>query len=125
MEGRSEEDEIISMLQETQASNYCDGVFPAAEESLYRNTQFVPGYDGPAAPGPERWVRPGDFARDPDYFKDLASLVVPGRMNDLWLVGAMAAVCRHALRLASREVAIDTLDFGEGGAWKREDDPEI
>ena len=117
MEGRSEEDEIISMLQETQASNYCDGVFPAAEESLYRNTQFVPDYDGPAAPGPVRWVRPGDFARDPDYFKDLASLVVPGRMNDLWLVGAMAAVAAHPDALIENVFGSSPDDFKQFGVY--------
>jgi hypothetical protein len=113
---RGEEDQIIAMLAETRASNYCDGVFPAAEESLYRNVQFVPDYDT-AAPGPVRWVRPGDFSRDPDYFRDLTSVVVPGRMNDGWLVGAMAAVAAHPDALVETIFGSSPDDFKQFGVY--------
>ena len=113
---RGEEDQIIAMLAETRATNYCDGVFPATDESLYRNVQFVPDYDS-AAPGPVRWVRPGDFSRDPDYFKDLTSVVVPGRMNDLWLAGAMAAVAAHPDALVENIFGSSPDDFKQFGVY--------
>ena len=64
-----------------------------------------------------RWVRPGDFSRDPDYFKDLTSVVVPGRMNDLWLAGAMAAVAAHPDALVENIFGSSPDDFKQFGVY--------
>ena len=53
---QTEEDTIIAMLQETRATNFCDPKFTADNNSLYRDSNYVPDYDA-HAPGPIRWVR--------------------------------------------------------------------
>jgi hypothetical protein len=52
---QTEEDTIIAMLQETRATNFCDPKFTADNNSLYRDSNYVPDYDA-HAPGPIRWV---------------------------------------------------------------------
>ncbi|CAM9181791.1 unnamed protein product [Heterosigma akashiwo] len=72
-----------------------DHSFPANNSSLYRNPSFVPEYD--VDEGSIKWMRPGDYSQDPDYFKDGVSAgdVIQGRLGDCWLLGAMAAVAAH------------------------------
>ena len=78
---RTQEDEIIAMLHETGATNYCDPSFAPSDESLYRNPQFPAEYDATANSGPLRWLRCTEFAIDPEYFKDTTPrpLVTTGR----------------------------------------------
>jgi hypothetical protein len=84
------------MLQDTRATNYCDPVFTADPSSLYRDAEFIPEYD--KVPGAIRWVRGMDYASNPDYLKDDSSgIVLSGRIDDLWLVSAMAAAAAHPI----------------------------
>mmetsp|Transcript_25369 Transcript_25369/g.44310 ORF Transcript_25369/g.44310 Transcript_25369/m.44310 type:complete len:179 (+) Transcript_25369:111-647(+) len=95
-EDQTEEDEIIQRLEmEGRGRMFEDHSFPANNSSLYRNPSFVPEYD--VDEGSIKWMRPGDYSQDPDYFKDGVSAgdVIQGRLGDCWLLGAMAAVAAH------------------------------
>jgi len=63
-------------------------------------------------------LRPGDFSKDPILFKDGigAGDVVPGQLNDIWLLGAMAAAANHPAQLIRNLVVSETdEDFVDSG----------
>mmetsp|Transcript_16174 Transcript_16174/g.21413 ORF Transcript_16174/g.21413 Transcript_16174/m.21413 type:complete len:978 (+) Transcript_16174:224-3157(+) len=117
-EDQTEEDEIIQRLEmEGRGRMFEDHSFPANNSSLYRNPSFVPEYD--ADEGSIKWMRPGDFSQDPDYFKDgvTAGDVIQGRLGDCWLLGSMAAVAAHAGDLIENLFNSNPEDFKKYGVY--------
>jgi len=114
----TEEDEIIQRLEmEGRGRMFEDHSFPANNSSLYRNASFVPEYDSDE--GSIKWLRPGDFTQDPDYFKEgaMAGDVIQGRLGDCWFLGACASVAAHSGNLIENLFHSNPDDFKKYGVY--------
>ena len=108
-----EEDRIIER-REAQAER---APFEDDFGALYRLPGEVPAYDAGAAP--PRWVRPQDLSEACEYFhRDASDVgVACGRLDDAWLLGAMAAVASHPDGLVDILFASNADDFTRHGVY--------
>ncbi|KAG5190210.1 hypothetical protein JKP88DRAFT_175932 [Tribonema minus] len=117
--GESEEADVIENLRESgSGKRYEDTSFPASKSALYRSSTIVPEYD--MGVGEIKWMRPHELARDPTYFNDGsagAGNVVKGRLDDAWLLGAMAAVAAHPSNLIENLFTSEPGDFNNYGIY--------
>ena len=64
-----------------------DPEFPPDDSSLYiHGSDKIPGYadeEPRKSKGPHPWLRPEEFAEDPDYFKESGSLSFFGQNGDV------------------------------------------
>jgi Calpain family cysteine protease len=117
--GESEEHEIIAHLSEQgKGKRYEDSSFPANAASLYRSSKALPEYD--AGAGEVKWLRPHELTSEPSYFRDGvagAGDVVKGRLDDAWLLGALAVVAAHPGNLIENLFSSDPDDFNKYGVY--------
>lgn len=72
----------------------------AHHHAQLQNLSVIPEYadvEPRISKGPHPWLRPNEFAKDPELFKGgvEAGDVVQGQLGDCWILGALAAVAAH------------------------------
>ncbi|CAM9418138.1 unnamed protein product [Chrysoparadoxa australica] len=113
--GETEEDEIIAGLEGQGGGElYVDRSFGANKNSLYR------GGDAKGSNTNIVWLRPREYAMRPEYFCDSNGqfgCIVRGKLDDAWLLGAMAAVAAHPGGIIENLFASEPDAFAKYGVY--------